>query len=140
VWIRPQLLHVRPAARTSELTLIERTRAEAIAREWLDAWNAHRPDLVVAHFADDVAVASPLAEQLRPGSAGVLRGKTEVLAYYNDGLAAVGDLRFTLIDTLVGVDQVTIVYRNHRGVLAAETLTVRDDGTVGTVTVSYGEG
>ena len=120
--------------------MIERTRAEAIASEWLEAWNAHRPDLVVAHFADDVVVASPLADRLRPGSGGVLRGKTEVLAYYQDGLAAAGDLRFTLVETLVGVDQVTIVYRNHRGVLTAETLTLRDDGLVGAVTVSYGEG
>ena len=119
--------------------MLERNRAEAIATEWLDAWNAHRPDLVVAHFADDVVVASPLAAQLRPGSGGVLRGKDEVLAYYVDGLAAVGDLRFTLVETLVGVDQITIVYRNHREVLAAETLTLRNDGLVGAVSVAYGE-
>jgi hypothetical protein len=120
--------------------VIERTRAEAIANEWLEAWNAHRPDLVVAHFADDVVVASPLAERIRPGSGGVLRGKAEVLAYYDAGLAAVGDLRFTLVETLVGVDQVIIVYRNQRGVLVAETLMLRDDGTVGAVNVAYGAG
>ena len=120
--------------------MIERTRAEAIASQWLEAWNAHRPDLVIAHFADDVVVASPLADRLRPGSGGVLRGKTDVLAYYQDGLAAAGDLRFTLVETLVGVDQITIVYRNHRGVLAAETGSMRDDGLVGAVTDSSGAG
>jgi hypothetical protein len=120
--------------------VIERSRAEVIANEWLDAWNAHRPDLVVAHFADDVVIASPLADKVRPGSGGVLRGKAEVLAYYVDGLAAAGDLHFTLVETLVGVDQLTIVYRNHRGILVAETLTLRDDGLVDAVTVAYGEG
>ena len=61
-------------------------------------------------------------------------------SYYNDGLAAVPDLRFTLVETLVGVDQVTIVYRNQGNVLVAEILTIRDDGLVGAVHVAYGEG
>jgi SnoaL-like domain len=129
----------RPLGKPLGMALIERIRAAVIASEWLDAWNGHRPDLVVAHFADDVVVASPLAERIRPGSGGILRGKAEVLSYYDDGLAAVGDLRFTLVETLVGVDQVTIVYRDHRGVLAAETLTLRADGSVGAVSVAYGD-
>jgi hypothetical protein len=120
--------------------LLERTQAETIASEWLDAWNGHDPDRVVAHFADDVVVASPVADRIVAGSGGVLRGKAEVLAYYRAGLAAVADLRFTLVETLVGVDQVTIVYRNQRGVLVAETLRLRDDGRVGAVSVAYGEG
>ncbi len=120
--------------------MIERTRATAIGSEWLAAWNAHRPDRVVAHFADDVVVASPLAERVRPGSGGVLRGKAEVLEYYEAGLARNDDLQFTLIETLIGVDQLTIVYRNERGVLVAETLVLRDDGVVTAVSVAYGEG
>jgi hypothetical protein len=120
--------------------LIERNRAEEISNEWLAAWNAHRPDLVVAHFADDVVVASPLVARLRPGSGGILNGKAEVLAYYRDGLAAAGDLHFTLVETLVGVDQVTIVYRNQREVLVAEILTLRDEGLVDAVSVAYGDG
>jgi hypothetical protein len=123
-----------------EQPVIERSRAEEIAEEWLDAWNAHRPDLVVAHFADDVVVSSPLVERLRPGSGGTLRGKADVLAYYVDGLAAVGDLRFTLVETLVGVDGITVVYRNQRDVLVVETMTIRDDGQVGAVSVAYGAG
>ena len=122
------------------MNIIEQSRAETIAGEWLAAWNAHRPDLVVAHFADDVVVRSPLADRLRPGSGGVLHGKADVLSYYDDGLAAAGDLEFTLVETLVGVDQLTIVYRNHRGVLVAETLTLGDDGLAHAVSVAYGAG
>ncbi len=119
--------------------MIEKQRADAIVGEWLHAWNTHRPDAVVAHFADDVVVASPLADRLRPGSNGVLRGKAEVLSYYVDGLAAVGDLRFTLVEALLGVDQIVIVYRNQRDVLVAETLGFGADGLVTTVSVAYGE-
>ena len=119
--------------------MMVRTAARALAQEWLDAWNAHDPDRVVMHFADDVVVRSPVAERLRPGSNGVLRGKEAVLSYYRDGLAAVPDLRFTLVDVCVGVDDVTIVYRNQRDVLVTETLTFGDESTALAVQVAYAE-
>jgi len=118
--------------------LIDRVQALAVAQEWLDAWNAHDPERVVAHFADDVVVRSPVAGQLRPGSNGELRGKDQVLSYYRDGLGAAPDLRFSLVEVCIGVDEVTIVYRNQRDVLVAEALTLREDGQASEVRVSYG--
>ncbi len=118
--------------------MIEREAAVSAAQEWLEAWNAHDPDRVVAHFAADVVVSSPVAAQLRPESNGVLRGKQAVLSYYRDGLAASPDLEFTLIEVCIGVDGFTIVYRNQRGGVVAETLTVRDGGLASEVRVSYG--
>jgi ketosteroid isomerase-like protein len=118
--------------------MIERSAALEIAQEWLDAWNAHDPDRVVAHFADDVVVCSPLVARLRPGSNGVLCGKAEALAYYRDGLTVVPDLRFTLVEVCVGVDDVTIVYRNQRDAVVTEALTLGADHTAVAVRVSYG--
>ncbi len=118
--------------------MIDRAQAIKVAQEWLDAWNAHDPERVVAHFADDVVVHSPVAGQLRPGSDGVLRGKDEVLSYYRDGLAASEGLQFALVEVCTGVGDVTIVYRNHRDILVTEALTLRDDGLVSEVRVSYG--
>jgi hypothetical protein len=68
--------------------MIERDTALRHAQDWVDAWNAHDPERVVADFADDVVVTSPMIEQIRPGSGGVLRDKASVLSYYRDGLAA----------------------------------------------------
>jgi ketosteroid isomerase-like protein len=42
-------------------SMIDRAQALAVAKEWLDGWNAHDPERVVAHFTDDVIVRSPLA-------------------------------------------------------------------------------
>jgi ketosteroid isomerase-like protein len=117
--------------------MIERAQAVVAAQEWLDAWNAHDPERVVAHFTDDVVIHSPLAGQLRPGSNGVLQGKDEVLSYYRDGLAEASGLRFSLIEVCIGVDDITIVYRNHRDILVTEALTMRD-GLACEVRVSYG--
>ena len=118
--------------------MIERAQAVAAAQEWLDAWNAHDPERVVAHFTDDVVIHSPVAGQLRPGSNGVLHGKDEVLSYYRDGLAESSDLRFSLIEVCTGVDDITIVYRDHRDILVTEALTLRDDGLACEVRVGYG--
>jgi len=118
--------------------MLERAQAVAVAQEWLDAWNAHDPERVVAHFTDDVVVYSPLAGQLRPGSNGLLQGKNDVLSYYRDGLAASPGLRFSLIEVCTGVDDITIVYRNHRDAVVTEALTLRHDGLVCEVRVSYG--
>jgi ketosteroid isomerase-like protein len=118
--------------------MIERDQAVAAAQRWLDAWNAHDPDKVVAHFAHDVVVSSPVAAQLRPESNGVLQGKETVLSYYRDGLAASPGLRFTLVEVCLGVDGFTIVYRNHSDILVTEELILRDDGLASEVRVSYG--
>jgi hypothetical protein len=118
--------------------MVERAHAVARATEWCNAWNAHDPDAVVAHYADDVVVHSPLAAQLRPESHGVLRGKDVVLSYYRDGLAASPGLQFTLIEVCTGVDEITIVYRNHRDVIVTETLVLDDDGLASEVRVAYG--
>jgi hypothetical protein len=118
--------------------MIDRAQALAVAQEWVDAWNAHDPERVVAHFTDDVVVRSPLAGQLRPGSKGELRGKDKVLSYYRDGLAASPGLRFSLVEVCIGVEDITIVYRNHRDTLVTEALTLSEDRRACEVRVSYG--
>jgi len=117
---------------------VARAQALASAQEWLDAWNAHDPQRVVAHFTEDVVVHSPLVGQLRPGSNGELRGKDQVLSYYRDGLAASPGLRFSLVEVCTGIEDITIVYRDHRDVLVTEALTLREDGLACEVRVSYG--
>lgn len=119
------------------MPVVSRGAADRIARDWLDAFNAHRPDLVVARFAADVTVRTPVLERLRPGSGGELTGRDAVLEYYREGLRLVPELRFSLVDVLTGVDQVTILYRDQRGTLVAEALTLCPDGDVGRVDVAY---
>jgi hypothetical protein len=75
---------------------------------------------------------------LRPDSNGVLHGKEAVLSYYREGLAASPGLRFTLVGVCTGVDDMTIVYTDHREVLVTEALTLGDDGLAREVRVGYG--
>lgn len=121
------------------MAVIDHATGQRIAREWLDAFNSHRTDLVVEHFASDVTATSPRLLALRPDSGGTLQGRAEVLAYYEEGRRRAPNLHFTLVDVLCGVDQVTIVYRNELGAMVAEALTLAEDGEVHAVNVTYGE-
>ncbi len=95
------------------MALIDHETGRQVAQEWLDAFNAHDAERVVRHFADDVTATSPVIAALRPASGGTLKGKADVLSYYQEGLRLDDDVHFTVIEVLCGVDQITIVYRNH---------------------------
>jgi hypothetical protein len=116
---------------------VERDEAERIANEWLEAWNARDVDAVMAHFHPDVTVVSPLAATIGIAPDGKVRGRDAVRAYYEQGLAGVPDLHFTLETVLVGVDGLTVLYRTHRGQQVVETMLL-DGETVVRVMVHYG--
>jgi ketosteroid isomerase-like protein len=112
--------------------------AEAFAREWIEAWNAHDLDRVLSHYADDVELSSPLAAQRVPGSGGYIRGEAALRAYWEPALAASPDLHFELEAVLTAVDGCTILYRNHRRQQVAESLFWDEAGLVTRAAVAYG--
>ena len=98
----------------------------AFARSWVEAWNAHDLDRVLAHFADDAVFSSPIAAQLLPETGGVLEGTSAIRAYWQVGLERIPDLHFTVEHVYAGIDLVVINYRNHVGNLVCEVLHLRD--------------
>lgn len=97
---------------------IEATFARQFAQQWIDAWNRHDLDGVLAHYADEVEFSSPLIVQLAGEASGTLKGKEAIRAYWTKGLERIPDLRFQLLDVLPGIDQLTLYYRGHRGMVA----------------------
>ena len=116
---------------------MDRGEAEALARQWVAAWNDRDVEAVLAHYTDDVVVVSPLATARGVAADGKVRGKDAVRAYYEGGLAARPRLRFTIYNVMVGVDGLTIVYRDERGRQVAETL-VLGGGRAVRVMAHYG--
>ncbi|WP_395308193.1 nuclear transport factor 2 family protein [Mycobacterium sp. AMU20-3851] len=92
------------------------------AQDWVNAWNRHDVEAVLAHFHDDVVFTSPVAERVVPVSAGVLRGKDALRDYWVTALAQLPDLHFDIVGVYRGVSTLVINYRNHRGQLVNEVL------------------
>lgn len=61
--------------------MIERAWAEAFARDWIDGWNAHDLERILAHYADDFEMTSPLIVQRMGVPGGKLKGKEAIRAY-----------------------------------------------------------
>lgn len=92
------------------------------ADDWVQAWNAHDVDAVLAHFHDDVVFSSPVAARVLPDSGGVVRGKDALRHYWTTALAGMPDLHFEVLDVYRGESVLVIHYRNQRGGLVNEVL------------------
>lgn len=109
--------------------MIDRAFARHFADEWIEAWNAHDLERILAHYADDFEMASPVIAQVAGEPSGVLRGKANVAAYWQKALTLRPDLHFTLERVLIGAESVAIAYRGHRGA-SVETFWFGTDGKV----------
>ncbi|ABD54466.1 nuclear transport factor 2 family protein [Jannaschia sp. CCS1] len=98
------------------------------ARDWEAGWNAHDLDRIMAHYTEDVVFRSRKA--VPHLGIGELRGKTQLRAYWSAALKQQPDLTFHVESILGGHDMMVIVYRNHREVLAAETVFFAANGLV----------
>jgi ketosteroid isomerase-like protein len=113
-----------------------RELADRLAREWVGAWNAHDLDAVLAHYHEDVVFSSPFVAELRGGD-GTLHGRDELREYFERALRTFPDLVFTDLRVTVGATSVCLIYRSVRGLLAAETMILDDDGRARQVYAHY---
>jgi len=106
---------------------VDQNSGARFAQSWVEAWNAHDLDAVLAHFTDDVVFRSPVAAQVVPESGGVLRGKGPLRSYWAAALARIPDLRFEIVGVYTGIDTLVLNYRNHVGGLVCEVLRFSGD-------------
>jgi hypothetical protein len=107
--------------------MIDRDGAERFAAAWVEAWNSHDVDRVLAHFHEDAEFASPLVPVLTGGT-NPLHGVDAIRAYWEEGLRRLPDLHFELDSVHVGENVVGINYRNERGRSATEVLVLDGEG------------
>lgn len=98
--------------------MIDREFAARFGSDWIDAWNAHDLERILAHYAEDFEMSSPVIAQIMDEPSGMLKGKDAVRSYWTRALARNPSLAFELLHVLVGAASVTVVYRGHRGLSA----------------------
>ena len=108
--------------------VISKDWADKFAREWVDSWNAHDLEKVLAHYTWDVEMSSPFIVALTGETSGTLKGKAQVAAYWRRALERIPDLHFELYQVFVCVNSITIYYRAVLGKFATEVLYFNPDG------------
>jgi ketosteroid isomerase-like protein len=109
--------------------MITREFAERFSAHWIDAWNRHDLQAVLSHYADDFEMSSPYIIEVAGEPSGTLRGRAAVGEYWAAALKRMPDLRFELVDILIGVGSITLYYRGVRG-MAAEVFQFNAEGKV----------
>jgi ketosteroid isomerase-like protein len=120
------------------MALIDSGFAERFAHEWIEAWNSHDLDRILAHYSEDFEFSSPKIVELMGEPSGRLAGKAAIRPYWSKALARVPDLKFELITVLTGIDGVVLYYKSVQGRLAAEAFEFDDRGMVRKSAAHYG--
>ena len=111
--------------------------ARELAQDWIDAWNAHDIERILAHYDEEVILTSPVALKLLGGD-GAVRGKAALREYFLRGLQAFPSLRFDPIETLWGVETIVVLYINNvRGNKTAEVMLLSPEGKIRRVWANY---
>ena len=119
--------------------MMDKAFVEHFAADWVASWNAHDLERILAHYAEDFEMTSPVIVQIAGDPSGTLRGKKAVGAYWQKALQLLPDLRFELISLLVGVASATLYYKGARGRLVAEVFHFGPDGKVVRALAHYAE-
>ena len=117
--------------------MITEEQAQQFANNWIDAWNAHDLERVMAHYDESVEYYSVFLTKLTNNKAGVLYGKEKVREYLAKGLQAYPELHFELEKVYIGVASVTLQYHSVNNLLAVEVFELNEKGLAFRVQCHY---
>ena len=117
--------------------MITPEQAAAFGREWIDAWNRHDLDAILAHYDEGVVFCSPFVAKLAGEPSGKIQGKARLRAYFAEALKKYPDLRLTDVRAHAGVSSLTLTYRSVANLFAAEVMTLDYAGRVIRVDAHY---
>lgn len=105
-------------------------QANELAHSWIEAWNAHDMDAILAHYTDDFEMTTPYIVSIMNDPNGTLKGKEAVGDYWRKALTVYPDLYFKLENVYATVDAVGITYRSVKNRQALEILMLNAEGKV----------
>ena len=102
----------------------------ALGQQWIDAWNSHDLERVLALYSDEAEMTSDKIPLLGFDPSGTVRGKDSLRQYWRKGLDLLPNLHFTLIDVYVSPDSLVVFYQNERGAKICEYLRLNAEGKI----------
>lgn len=105
------------------------------ADRWLEAWNAHDLDAIVACYAEDVDFAIPAV--LGDAAEGRIAGREALRDHFRHGLELAPNLTVTEESLLEGPGGFALLYRREDGHRAIEAVELDESGLVARARVYY---
>jgi hypothetical protein len=85
----------------------------ALGRAWIDAFNAHDVDALIALYADDCTHTSPKIRVLHPETGGKLVGKPALAAWWREANRRLPGLRYEPTAIVADDARVIVEYLRH---------------------------
>ncbi len=101
---------------------------KTLIADWIDAWNKQDIDRIMRHYTEDVIFYSPTVIKRWDITEGKIEGKEKLKAHFLKAFELVPDLHFEFRDVLYGVEGMIILYKRETGILAADIVTLNDEG------------
>jgi hypothetical protein len=79
------------------------------AAAWIDSWNSHNLDRIMAHYSDSFEITTPMIKAALNIDTGTLQGKDAARKYWAAALQKVPDLHFELLDVTEGVGSIALI-------------------------------
>ena len=111
--------------------------AKQFAEAWEKSWNSHDINEIMNHYANDVIIISPIAGKLLGNPE--VKGFEAVKRYFMKGLQAYPNLKFEVIDVLLGEKSVVLYYINQNDIKAGEFMQIDGKGKVSRMYAHYSE-
>ncbi|MFN3314133.1 MAG: nuclear transport factor 2 family protein, partial [Hyphomonas sp.] len=96
--------------RDEERVMMDTTKAEAFARDWLAAWNDRDLERILSHYSEEIIFHSPRIAKVMGKDVMSVFGKKALRDYWTKALANATQLFFELDDIIIGSDALTILY------------------------------
>lgn len=97
--------------------MITKDFADKFSRDWVESWNSHDLERILAHYHNDFVMSSPKIAAMAAEPSGVLHGKARIAEYWSRALAKIPNLQFKLLKTFVGADSLVIYYQGVSGLV-----------------------
>lgn len=107
------------------------------AWNWIDAWNSHDFERILAHYSDDIEITTPMIRVALGEETGTLRTKIRVSEYWKNALKKFPDLHFELIEVTVSIDSIAIYYKSVLNKRAIEVMFFNEQGKINRVIAFY---
>ncbi|HTC01631.1 MAG TPA: nuclear transport factor 2 family protein [Ferruginibacter sp.] len=100
----------------------------ALATDWIDAWNKRDIDRIMNHYANDVEFHSPTVNKRWNITEGKLIGKEKLKQHFLKGFEEMPNLHFEFINVVEGKNSVTINYKRENGQLVSDYVEFDENG------------
>jgi hypothetical protein len=94
--------------------------ANLFAEQWIDAWNSHDIEKIISHYSAELEFKSPLIIERYSDPSGTIYNREKLKEYFLIGITNNPSLKFKFKQLLVGINSLTLYYKNARGGETAE--------------------